>query len=36
MLSEQQQGKSMSNNLHPEADSGQPMTYQMRLKPFGF
>jgi NADPH:quinone reductase-like Zn-dependent oxidoreductase len=32
MLSEQQQGKAMSNNLQPEADSGQAMVYQIRVK----
>jgi hypothetical protein len=32
MLSEQQQGKPMSNKLEPEANSGQPMIYQMRVK----
>jgi hypothetical protein len=32
MLSEQQQGKVMSNKLESEADSGQPMIYQMRVK----
>jgi len=32
MLSEQQQGKVMSNNLEPETDPGQPMVYQIRVK----
>jgi len=32
MLSEQQQGTPMSNKLEPEANSGQPMIYQMRVK----
>lgn len=32
MLSEQQQDKVMSNQLESEADSGQPMIYQMRVK----
>lgn len=32
MLSERQQGKAVLNDLPPEADSGQPMVYQMRIK----
>jgi hypothetical protein len=32
MLSEQQQGKPISNKLEPEANSCQPMIYQMRVK----
>jgi hypothetical protein len=32
MLSEQQQGKPMSNKLESEADSSQLMIYQMRVK----
>jgi hypothetical protein len=32
MLSKQQQGKAMSNDFPPEADSGQAMVYQMRVK----